>query len=482
MKLKKYIKSLLLVVFLFITSYITVTKHLDNDFWFTINHGRYILENGFTNIEPFTLHEGLSFSFQKWLTSIVFYLVYTKFGYLGIHLLITCLMSLTSFIMWKCASLISGNKRNSAVIVSIIMAVFSFQFAKTRPQIFSYLFLVLEIYQLEKYVKDNKAQHLFVLPLYSLLLMQFHSTMWLMFIIFMLPYIFELNWFKAYFKVSEYKKIPLLIVLALSVLIAGINPYGFNSVIYLFNSNVKEISTMIKELQMTTIGEWPLFICTLLPMLIWLFFKKNKEDMPLRYIFFLFGTGLMALVAVRNMAYFILVSTLIVAWMYKDISIKINKKIIVGMFIGLLIGTPLIIYNTVTTDDVRAKNQEAKYVVANGKKPLDFLASITTPKNTIIYTSFNEGSYAEWLGFKAYIDPRAEVFVKEINKKEDIFKEWMLFYKGYTNYKQLEDKYSFDYWLINKYDTYYRDFKASSLKVIYEDDEYVVYEGEKWKN
>ena len=46
---------------------------MDNDFWFTINHGRYILEHGFTNIEPFTVHEGLAFSFEKWLTCITFY-------------------------------------------------------------------------------------------------------------------------------------------------------------------------------------------------------------------------------------------------------------------------------------------------------------------------------------------------------------------------------------------------------------------------
>ena len=51
-------------------SYVGVT--MDNDLWFTINHGRYLLTYGFTNIEPFTVHEGLAFSFEKWLTCITF--------------------------------------------------------------------------------------------------------------------------------------------------------------------------------------------------------------------------------------------------------------------------------------------------------------------------------------------------------------------------------------------------------------------------
>ena len=48
----------------------------DNDFWFTINQGRYILNNGFPTTVISTIHEGLSFVYQSWGTGTLFYLAY----------------------------------------------------------------------------------------------------------------------------------------------------------------------------------------------------------------------------------------------------------------------------------------------------------------------------------------------------------------------------------------------------------------------
>ena len=53
-----------------------VAKFADNDFWFLINTGRYILNHGFPVIEPFTIHQGLSFVVQQWLTDVIFFFIY----------------------------------------------------------------------------------------------------------------------------------------------------------------------------------------------------------------------------------------------------------------------------------------------------------------------------------------------------------------------------------------------------------------------
>lgn len=481
MTLRKFYKPLV-VVFLFLIAFFGVSYALDNDFWFIINHGRYLVSNwpnGFINYEPFTILEGLSFSFEKWATSILFYLTYTRFGLEGIHLLVTLVMTLFNIFIYKTCVLVSKNRRMSLLICTILLFVFSIAYGKTRPQIFSFLFLAVEIYQLEKYTRDKNHKHLLILPALSVLFMQFHSTMWVMFIIFMLPYLFDFKFLKInHLSISTYSKIPLLIVLILSVLVALINPYGYHSLLYLFNSNVKELSTIISELQKLTIEDWTLFIFSLTPMFVWLFLK-HEEDLPLRYVYFLCGTFLMSLIAVRNTAYFNIAAIFILAWMYKDVRLdfKINKNVFLGVLLGLILSTPLLVYNIsqeLNNTEPVSKEYDKTYAV----KPLDYLAGVVESDKTRLYTSFNDGSYAQWLGFKTYIDPRAEVFVKEINQKEDIFAEWLAFHHGFTSYKTLQNKYHFDYWLVPKVSTYYKDLKESSYEEIYRDDEYVIYRSE----
>ena len=51
-------KMFFLMAMLLVLPILFIPATLDNDVWFILNHGRYIMEHGFTNIEPFTVHEG----------------------------------------------------------------------------------------------------------------------------------------------------------------------------------------------------------------------------------------------------------------------------------------------------------------------------------------------------------------------------------------------------------------------------------------
>jgi len=48
----------------------TAVSGLDSDVWFILNNGRYICENGFPTINPFTIHEGLPVVLSQPLTAI----------------------------------------------------------------------------------------------------------------------------------------------------------------------------------------------------------------------------------------------------------------------------------------------------------------------------------------------------------------------------------------------------------------------------
>ena len=83
MDFKKVILSMFMLLPVF-----SIGIYLDNDSWFLLNHGRYVIEHGFPNIEPFTIHDDFSFVMQQWLFSVCYWWLYRRLGKWGI---IVCL-------------------------------------------------------------------------------------------------------------------------------------------------------------------------------------------------------------------------------------------------------------------------------------------------------------------------------------------------------------------------------------------------------
>ena len=91
----------ILYILLIITISFFTLRIIDNDFWFLINQGRYIIENGFPTVEPFTIHNNLSFIIQQWLTDVIFYSIYHSFGHIGIIILIFIVNVLIVYLLYK---------------------------------------------------------------------------------------------------------------------------------------------------------------------------------------------------------------------------------------------------------------------------------------------------------------------------------------------------------------------------------------------
>ena len=98
----------LLCLLLFIPCFFTLVKSLDNDIWFLLNHGRYVLENGIPHTEPFTIHQGFHFIMQQWLSAVLFWLAYSSFHEIGVKLLVMLFFMLLVFILYKLCMRVSG--------------------------------------------------------------------------------------------------------------------------------------------------------------------------------------------------------------------------------------------------------------------------------------------------------------------------------------------------------------------------------------
>ena len=145
-KIIKFIKENWYFIFLLIPflSFCVANKTPDNDIWFILNNGRYVLSHGIPHMDPFTIHEGLHYVMQQWLSSIIFYGVYKIFGKYGLLLLMFLLFWLLTFILYKLCYLISDNKKISVAITSIVIFAVSYDFLITRPQIFTYIILLFD--------------------------------------------------------------------------------------------------------------------------------------------------------------------------------------------------------------------------------------------------------------------------------------------------------------------------------------------------
>ena len=129
---------------------------IDNDFWFTIAEGKYVLKNGFPHTVPFTIYNNLDFIYQSWGTGVIFYLIHKYFGLYGILFFVNIILTIIIYLYYKLCMLVSNkNKIISTIVTIVTMSLLASTFITTRPQIFTYLNLILVLYIMELYAKTN---------------------------------------------------------------------------------------------------------------------------------------------------------------------------------------------------------------------------------------------------------------------------------------------------------------------------------------
>lgn len=477
--IKRYRPPKFMIYFIFLVpivfSYIKNAK-LDNDIWFLLNHGRYVFEHGIVYIEPFSIHNNLNFVMQQWLSSSIFWIIYKYFGVIGLRLLTSFILMLITFFTYKLCMLVSNKKIYlSAIITVFVTSILSMFYIVDRPQIFTYLILIVELYILELYIRNNNKKIIYILPILSILLINLHASMWLMLFLFMLPYLIDSFKIDLVFINGEgYRKKHLFICLILMIIGGFINPYGISAMTYLFGSyGISEINKFVGEMKVTNMASSSgkfVFLSIFLVIFIYMFYKKGK--FKLRYILLLIGTTYLSLSSYKGFAYFIISSIFPIAYYIRD-SFNIyvdktkywNKKVLIFYKVLCII---LMIFAFVFADI------KFKYEKPKNYNSVNYILKNYDKNNIKLYTGYNDGSYAEFMGLKCYIDPRAEVFLKANNQKDDIYIEYYNLQNRLISVNDFIEKYKFDVLLIE-----YNDVLNTSLlkyKIVYSDKDRLVYE------
>lgn len=161
------------------------------------------------------------------------YLLYNSFGFSGIYVFVLIMSVLITFTVFN-----NLLKEKNGLLLSLIITILATYYSRTvfvaRNQIFSFLIFLMEIYGLIELVEKGNKKFFWFLIVLEFLLVLFHDTLYIFFIVMFMPYfadafctkIFKLNnSFK--FQDSNLKNIKYLIFLTILAI-----PIGFCTPIF----------------------------------------------------------------------------------------------------------------------------------------------------------------------------------------------------------------------------------------------------------
>lgn len=415
---------------------------MEADIWFLLSHGRYVLNNGFPHTDILSMHTGLNFVMQQWLSSVIFYIIYNYLGKIAFYIFIFLMNLVITYLIYKLCLIISNKKFSSCFITVITMILLQRWYIVPRPQIFTYIILIMVLIMLELYSSKRK-KYLNYMPLLSILLINFHGSMWPMLFVFCMPYVAELI-------LKKDKDVFRLIgIMIISIVVSLINPYGLESLTYSIKSyGLDSIRTVVGEMRsFNLLGEefavyWSGFVLLLFFICNFIILKySKKKNIRVAHLLLFYGTFFMSLSSIRNISLFIIATLpfLVKYFEFKDIkSFNLSREWCINY------GIILILFLGVFATAIINKNYEFVHAVDDAVVYLNENAS----KDIKLYTEYSYGSVFEYHGYKPYLDARAEVFVEKMNNKEDILEEYIEFCLNEGARDEFIKKYDFDYFVI----------------------------------
>lgn len=470
----KTLTFLLIIAFIIpLILIINKTTQLDNDIWYLLAEGRYIVQNGVYNVDPLSIHEGLQTTVQNWGAASFLWIIYSNFGEIGIFSLILICNFLVCLLLYKISMLISDNHKFLSIgVVFATDYLLLFPYMVSRPQIFSFVSVLSLIYVLELYAKYQDKKYLYWLPIISFIQVNMHASLWCMIFAIILTYIIDSLNIK-FLHTEKYNTKPLLIATIISFLIGIINPYGIKAITFIFGSYTelaaKGYVMELMPFQFTDSLARILFYVILGCGAIYALYRNG--NVRIRYICLFCGCMILGFSTVKAFNIFILVSLFHLAYFFKDIFPRklpklINKfnKIVNVLLIVIIIVDSLILLKYIS-------NLDNSVLGANpAKNAMDAIGTKVSRKDAIIFAGYNDGGYVEFRGYKSYLDPRGEVFLKSNNKKFDVLFEEEQVYKEEITIQEFLDKYNFTHLLIQPNHFLYQITNSShNYFIVYED-------------
>jgi len=408
--------------------FVTRIRTFDNDNLFQIAHIRVLLQEGFIREEPLSMHTGMDFIIPQWASAFLIYALHENLGLIALNLYFFAVMTVAAFVLYKTLRLSEPDKTKASFSVILVMAVFWIIGYTTRPHVISALFIALELYALESY-RISRSRAIWIIPLLSVLFINFHNSLWPFLYIIALPY------FAQYMLESADKQQvrsikTAFLAYSLSIPAALINPYRIDAILYIFRSMpaIKPIEPFIIELQPTTPASISGALLALPVVLLYVAYKRPiKRRIPVSHALLAAGTYLMALMHMRSWAQCLLCGSLLLCDVMSSVLVKKRTVLVEGKSSSRVLRfmermtVPVLCFAVICT-----MLMTSRYVSAslNSDGYIEYLEE-NCSKDTCIFNSINVGPKLAYYGYRPYIDTRLEVYGEELNHKHDYMQEYV---------------------------------------------------------
>ena len=536
---KKLIFILSIVIAIFTIG--IVKKTFQNDTFFNIAIGEYILEHGIDMKEHFSwVPDNLDYGYSHWIFDIICYLVYNTSGFTGIYVSVIIFSIITAITLFILLS-----KRSKSPIISCIITILSIFIINdaftARSQLISFLCFIIEIYCIEQFIETNKKCYAFGIIIQSILIANFHAATWPLVLVLFLPYlapsilkaISTKNIYRMCInklekkisklpkdssKISDYQKdiayyqklidepkgkyadykiiysndynFKNLIILMIIVLFTGlITPIHGTPYTYIINSmfgpsnfentiSINYIGEMQPIVPINSLG----FIVFSIITLAFLIFVPSK--LKIEHAFLILGLLIMTLTSKRYCYLLVLLGSFPLTSIITsvvDLLIKDDINLLEKLFIHPISISVISFLTLIFTISNLLSNIEKPYVddTLYPIQAVEYIKDNLDYKNIRIFNSYNVGSYLMLNKIPVFIDSRLDVYCSEFNDT-NIFRDFIYAYYGDKHFKEIFNDYDFTHYLIEKESLVYKYIaQDSDYKLIHEDEYFSLYENSK---
>lgn len=512
---------------------------LQNDTFYTIKIGQYIMENGISQYDPFSWHQNLPYTFPHWAYDVGMACIYNIGGMFGIYLSTVGLTTILAVVWFLVNCKLTKNKLSSFILTMALIYLMA-PYIAARAQLLTFILFTLEVFFIERFLVSKKIRYAIGLIILPAIIANVHLAVFPFYFVLFLPYIGEyvfavladlpniIRKFKIHRidtkirkgklvgekkenkeklakeleekikkstenrerrKARAYKlDVPrndnvrwLILIMVICAFTGFLTPLGDTPYTYLVKTMQGNTTQNINEhLPIVLISAKPQ-LCVIALFLAILIFTDTK--IRLKDFFMIGGLLLLALMSRRQMSMFALIGLIVLNRLIAQLANKYDKdgcaKFIqkIQTPIGMMGLLLLVLIMCIPFVKPKMDNQ----FIPESDYPVqacDYILENMDYKNIKLYNEYNYGSYLIFRGIPVFIDSRADLYTPEFNgdKDRDIFTDFMNISTLGQYYEELFEKYGITDVLT------YKSSKLNMLisrneeyKVLYQDDYFVIY-------
>jgi hypothetical protein len=449
------------VISLLLFCFAVTPIYLQNDTFYSVKIGQYILEHGVDMKDHFSWHKDLPYTYPHWAYDVFLGFLYHISGFSAVvisTIVLACILGIAIYFV-NCS--LTQDRVMSLFFALLIMYLLGDAFITARAQLISYILFILEFYCIERFLQTTHWRYAIGLFVIATVLANIHIAVWPFFFVIFLPYIGEyllarlsdikrLQKFSYLFEpfsritIEKNKVVPLLIVVAGVCLITGLfTPLGFSPYTYLYDTMNGPSLDYISEHRSLRVITSVKFLLVFLLLFLFLFFTtlrvRIKDILMIGglVVLSLFGQRHFSLLAILGMTVF---NLLVDAYSKEHPSVfailQQWMRTVKGKIILCTVMVAIAVFMTVLKF-----NDEFFHKAFYPKEASDYIVEHLDVENMKLFNDYGYGSYLFFRGIPVFIDSRADLYTQAFNGKKDILTDYFDICRIKVYYEKKFDEY-----------------------------------------